>query len=200
MHLGAFKIETGTFPLPDNTFFQMNKLLLAPDFSNVSSTLLLALQQLYEQSFPLYERRDWYKLAEMTTISAMNVSIYHHDDALMGFCIWWNFKGFLYIEHLATHPNYRKRGVATRLLKDLLSFEQQVVLEIEPPVDATGANRLAFYRNAGLQTIAFSYEQPAYRKGDPALSMWLMARFELSPSAFKLITATIRAKVYEAFW
>ena len=103
------------------------------------------------------------------------------DCSFAGFLNLWNFDDFIYIEHLATLPALRNRGIGTAALRLLFTqINKPCVLEADPPVTEIAARRIAFYALLGFELWNRDYIQPAYSKGKRPLHLRLMVRGPLT--------------------
>lgn len=159
-------------------------------------------QNLYEQSFPIEERRDFSKLIEIQKNNPLELNIIYNDTIPVGILHLWDFNDFIYIEHLAINPQYRNQKIATTLLTTLNKTDKPIILEVELPTDEMSTRRIAFYQRNGFSIQAYKYYQPPYRKGENSIEMHLMANTKqpLQEREYTKITNTIRKKVYEKFW
>lgn len=167
-----------------------------------------AAERLYLSAFPEEERRD---VGEWLRLSAEN-PLFHLCEltaggAFAGIFTYWAFplsqeKGetdFFYIEHFATLPELRGRGLGAAALKAFASVSQgrPTVLEVEPPQTETARRRVGFYRRAGYELLEIPYTQPPYRTGGERVPLRLMCTdtaYALSHSA--RIVATLHREVY----
>lgn len=131
-------------------------------------------------------------------------------DIRRGFCRhshFWAFPkpqeegetDFFYIEHFATLPHLRGKGIGASALKAFASVAQDrpIVLEVEPPQTETARRRVGFYRRAGFELLEIPYMQPPYRPGGEEVPLCLMstdAAYALSHSA--RVVATLHREVY----
>jgi ribosomal protein S18 acetylase RimI-like enzyme len=157
---------------------------------------------LYEQSFPLEERRDFYDLIEIKKNNPLELNILYKEDLPVGILNLWDFKDYLYIEHLAIFPQYRNQKIASNILNLLNKTSKLIVLEVELPIDEISTRRIEFYRRNSFSVQPYKYYQPPYRKGEKSIEMHLMANVQKSIAEIKYneIIDTIRKKVYEKFW
>ncbi len=140
-------------------------------FNDLSPALRQAAWQLYETSFPDYERRS--RPAQQ---AALGDSLAHGDllideeGRLAALCFYWTRADLLYVEFLAVDPAIRGRQLGSRIVNDLLARYPgyTAVLEIEPPEDELTCRRLRFYERLGFRTNDFPYTHPSYRTGAAA--------------------------------
>lgn len=162
-------------------------------YSNVEHLLLLA--------FPPEERRSTENQRIMTDTNPL-----FHANALLdngffaGLLTYWEFPRFIYIEHLATEPQIRGRGIGAKALAALENVKNlPVVLEVEPPVDDITRRRIGFYQRNGFVLWEKSpYLQPPYEPGYQPLSLYLMVKGKLNEALdFKEVRNSIHREVYE---
>lgn len=131
--------------------------------------------ELYEQSFPLEERRplDW-------QLDIMSHANYHfelilQEDALVGILLWWSFEEVRYIEHFATVPALRGRGYGKLILEAFTGRSTRpVLLEVEPPHEEIQRRRIRFYEQSGFILNDHYYQQPPYHPGQQPLTLLIM--------------------------
>lgn len=157
-------------------------------------------ERLLEQAFPPEERRS---AAEQKGV--VDTNAHFHPCALVenggfiGLLTYWRGPGFAYIEHFATDPAVRGRGLGKEaLLFFLARVGCPVVLEVEPPVDELRERRIGFYERNGFKLWKdSSYVQPPYQKGMPAIELLLMAHGLLDERAdFDCLRSWIHKEVY----
>jgi len=161
------------------------------------------MEQLYLNSFPPEERRDWSQILRMT-------SDRHHPLHLMlitfsgkpaGLLTWWNFGDFRYVEHFAVNPEMRGNGIGKKAIEAFVRGSRSaVVLEVEP--EATGEmarRRIGFYKRCGFTLHAdYIYIQPPYGPGLAEVPLTLMTAGSraVDGADLKNIDLTLKTKVY----
>lgn len=138
-----------------------------PDFS--------ILVTLYEQSFPVVERRELPALIEKLGDRRMHFAAVLLEAQIVGFVVYWQFDGFLYVEHLALFPELHGKGIGSEVLKMVQKIGYPVLLEVEIPYDEVSSNRVKFYNKSGFQALNIPYFQPPYRFGESLLPMMLFS-------------------------
>jgi len=155
-------------------------LQFVPVYSNLPDRIL----ELYENSFPVYERRPWNEqvlLVEEKKLLLLEMVL---DNAFAGFIFYWPLSDFIFIEHLAIHPGCRGSGIGTRAMKMLAERSGTIVLETEPALqNAPAKRRIQFYENLGYKKFPFSYQQPPSQPGNPWLNMCLMHNSQRNTAA-----------------
>ena len=130
---------------------------------------------LYEQAFPVVERRELHALIEKLSDHRMHFTAVLLESHIVGLVVYWQFDGFLYVEHLALFPEQRGKGIGSEVLKMLQNMGYPVLLEVEIPYDEASTNRVKFYNKSGFQALNIPYFQPPYRFGESLLPMMLFS-------------------------
>jgi GNAT superfamily N-acetyltransferase len=130
---------------------------------------------LYSASFPPEERRDLDVLLKMMPEAQMFFSAVVSASHLAGLVVYWEFDGFLYVEHLALFLPQRGKGIGREVLNQLQRRGNPILLEVEIPFDDVSTNRVAFYYRCGFQPLPIDYLQPPYREGETLLPMMLFS-------------------------
>jgi len=168
------------------------------NWKKLSGKLILNLKDIYENSFPPDERRDFEKLKILCSNPFFSFFYILKDKIVIGFYTFWNFKDFNYIEHLAIKADFRGKGLGTELIKKIKSeSDQLIVLEVEKPENTIAKKRVEFYESAGFKLCEFPYIQPPYSKDKLPVPMNLMTYPKhLNNSEFLLIKQTLYKEVY----
>ncbi|MFA6702323.1 MAG: GNAT family N-acetyltransferase [Dysgonamonadaceae bacterium] len=119
--------------------------------------------QLYEDSFPLAERR---KLEDH--IRACADPMFHPISAwegsqLIGLLFYWEWNSYRYLEYLAVNPDLRKQGLGSQILRHLKDTTHSIILEIDPLINELSVRRLQFYERAGFMLTPFRFMHLPYR-------------------------------------
>lgn len=161
--------------------------------------ILERLKQLYFNSFPPEERREWSQLTDLLQMkdSPVRLVVIRVRGRWAGFLTLWNLGEAVYVEHFAIEPELRGCGIGSRALREVIAAtDRPIVLEVEPAHRGDEARRrIAFYESNGL--IGFSdvpYIQPSYGPGLPDVELMLMATSpDVNPVS---LTGSLHAKVY----
>lgn len=153
---------------------------------DVRHTALLpeCVKEIYFESFPAEERRDWADLTRLVddSESPLNMSVIVPDGTIglkdaVGFITWWRLDGFVYVEHFAIGAGTRGGGLGSEAIKMFVAeMEAPVVLEVEPRGSNDMANRrIGFYERCGfIAHYDFEYIQPPYSPHLPSVPLVLM--------------------------
>ena len=132
--------------------------------------------ELYEDAFPLEERR----LMDAQT-RVLKKSNYHFDvivekEQLIGFLLWWDFDRYRYIDHFATATLQRNKGFGKSMLKKFIANnDRPILLEVELPNSDINQRRIKFYERIGFKLNQHYYEIPPFKEGQPPLQLVLMS-------------------------
>ncbi|MBL4705821.1 MAG: GNAT family N-acetyltransferase, partial [Flavobacteriales bacterium] len=69
--------------------------------------------ELYEDAFPLEERRLLDEQAHLFNKSNYHFDVVIDQEQLIGFILWWDFESLRYIDHFATSKELRNKGLGT---------------------------------------------------------------------------------------
>ncbi|MFT3826226.1 MAG: GNAT family N-acetyltransferase [Chitinophagaceae bacterium] len=159
------------------------------------------IQPLYENAFPLHERREWAQLLQLLSQPDMQLLLIKDEDIYVGFAIVWSFADWHYLEHLAVDPQHRGKKYGSTVMQELLKYSgNRLVLEVEHPHDEAAKRRIGFYERLGFTILPFEYQQPPYRKGEAFNPMLLMSIPVIdNEDIFNAIAALIKERVYLLF-
>jgi len=138
--------------------------------------------ELYAQAFPEAERRVYKSENELSQFMASHKNLFHIDSIYrehewVGFITYWTFAEYTYIEHFAIRESMRGYGIGDYALRSLCKEHNDMVLEVEPPVDDISRKRIRFYERLGFKcNQQFEYRQPSYAEGLPEVEMGIMSR------------------------
>ncbi len=163
---------------------------------------LTPIQIWYEASFPLDERRSFGQFVSLLDCPDIHLCGLVDGDELVGFVVYWHWPEMLFVEHIAVDPDRRGRQYGQQAISQLLRLESPYhVLEVEQPQDSTSQRRVRFYERLGFSVAAFSYAQPAYQAGNPAVPMHLLSIPAIpDQDTFSTLSQLIRERVYERFY
>ncbi|MEJ5963665.1 GNAT family N-acetyltransferase [Pedobacter immunditicola] len=156
------------------------------------------IKELYEEAFPVQERRDWSSLLGLLNHSDMQVDLLVAEGSPIGFIILWKIQDWRFIEHFAVSTKVRGKGYGAEVVRYYLGiFEGRLLLEVEPAITRDACRRIDFYKRLGLSLINVVYRQPSYIENDLSYPMHLMGTQSLVPYDFQELIAEIKNKVYK---
>lgn len=153
---------------------------------------------IFVKSFSEDERRIKEKQYALLSNPLYNLDTYEENDRTVAYIAYWDFGDFLYVEHLATEPEMRGRGIGGKMLKDLIKQKNRLtVLESEKPDEEIAKRRIGFYDRLGFKVNSYEYFQPSYGEGKEELSLVFLSNPRLlAPDEFEKIRLTIYKNVY----
>lgn len=164
----------------------------------VNITQLKEIKDIYINSFPPSERREFDELSkQLTSINNILFNI-SNNRITVGMVSLWSFPEFVYLEHIAIDPGLRGNGVGAQVMKTLLAqYLKPFILEVEPPIDTLTERRVQFYTKLGFGLLPYSHMQPAYSKNKPMVELRLMTNSKTNNTeSLASIIRSINQSVY----
>lgn len=139
-----------------------------------------SVKNIYMDSFPAEERREWSEVQSLLEKSnnEYNINFVMIGGAVRGLISSWQFDSFVYIEHFAMAEDCRGLGVGGKVLRSFCrSVKKAVILEVERiGSNDMAARRIGFYERNGFKSFPeYNYIQPPYAPGLPSVPLMLMA-------------------------
>ena len=134
------------------------------------------LKQMYIDSFPSNERREWKELQNLMDHPNFNIHQVFDDQKSIGLITIWNLLSFTFIEHFAIKESFQGKGVGSQVIKQIIEGKPtKVILEVEEPTDEPSRRRITFYERLGFSVCESIYFQPPYSMGKDKVKMLLMS-------------------------
>ena len=128
-----------------------------------------------EKSFPFDEVRPREGQRKLLSNPVYRVYTFSEDDKILALAATWHFDDFLFLEHLATSPEARGRGIGSQMLSYLAeNGTKTVCLEVEPPESEITRRRIAFYERNGFCLNRYPYAQPSIAPGRAPVPLMIM--------------------------
>lgn len=141
--------------------------------------------EIYKYSFPEFELRDIKTHTKAMDDKRFFPMCVIENQKIIGLIFYWKFADLTYIEHFAISKSLRGMNYGTKVLNDFCEKNQNVILEIDPPVDEVSIKREHFYNRLGFVTSNFSYIHPSYSSEDIPHTLLLMSfKKEISEKEF----------------
>ncbi len=132
---------------------------------------------LYAEAFPRCEIRSAADHAAALADPRFHPEGIWCGEEFLGILYWWECPdGTAYIEHLATLPMARNRGVGSRAMERFCAVHERVALEIEPAEDEITRRRKGFYERLGFTACDYLYMHPSFQLPLTPHRLVLMAR------------------------
>ena len=153
-----------------------------------------------EKSFPEDEHRPRDEQKELFENTRYRVYGNTESGRLSSVIATWEFDDFVFIEHFATHPEFRNRGLDKKMLEHLKSiYQKPLCLEVEIPDGELQRRRVTFYERNGFTLNHFPYIQPPISKGKKPVPLMIMTTGgALTDMSFMSIKRTLYREVYKA--
>ncbi|MEG0457490.1 MAG: GNAT family N-acetyltransferase [Oscillospiraceae bacterium] len=131
---------------------------------------------LFENSFPENERRSRKNQEKLINNNYYNIlTAIDEKNELLGFMFFWNFNDFIYVEHFAINTEKRNMGLGGKFLDYLKQNYNNIILEVEHPLEEMSIRRIGFYERCGFFINEYDYIQPAMQKGLKPLPLKIMS-------------------------
>jgi len=151
---------------------QMKQLRL----KDISNKYFRKAWELYEDAFPIEERRLLDAQTQVLKKSNYHFDITVDEQKFIGFLLWWDFEKYRYIDHFATTTQLRNKGFGKLILKNFMtSINKPILLEVELPTSTINQRRIKFYERIGFKLNQHYYEVPPIEEGQPPLQLLLMS-------------------------
>ena len=129
-----------------------------------------------KNSIPENERRDYLSQKKLLFNCNYKPLVFKENNEVLAIMAAWEFKDFIFIEHLAVNDKLRGKGVGTELIKNYLNkHKKRVFLEVEPPNCNISKRRVLFYERLGFCLNDFYYLQQPLNPGDSYLKLNIMS-------------------------
>ncbi len=111
-----------------------------------------AIDEIEQHSFKSPWSRDTFKAELLREWARLDVALL--DGRLVGFCNYWLVTTELHILAIATHPDYRGRGIARRILDHVLDVARTTGCSLATlEVRRSNVPAIALYERAGFKTV-----------------------------------------------
>ena len=147
---------------------------------NISDNYFDKAWELYEEAFPLQERRLFDAQVGLMKKSNYHFDIMIDDNQLIGLLLWWDLETFRYIDHFATSKQLRNKGFGKLILEKFKdNNDKPILLEVELPESELNKRRIKFYERTGFKLNQHHYELPDFKGNQSPLQLLLMTYHNL---------------------
>lgn len=131
---------------------------------------------LYNDAFPSEERRLLSHQIEILCLDYYHFEVLLNENEFIGILLWWDLEKFIFIEHFAIQPSFRRKGFGKLILEKFINDDSRpILLEVELPQNRINKNRILFYQALGFKLNDHPYSQPPLRLGSPSVDLYLMS-------------------------
>ena len=132
--------------------------------------------KIFKNSFPEDERRSFKEQKMLLRNPLYNFNTIYNNKLPIGFIAFWTFKDFIFIEHLAIDRNFRGKGYGGKIIKDIISrYDKVIILEVEKTKTNEAIRRISFYENLGFHLNKYDYLQPALSEDKEPVPLFIMS-------------------------
>jgi len=96
--------------------------------------------------------------------NSYNKIIVAENNEILGYCAFSDEGEIIHIKSIAVHPNYRNKGIAKALIKEVMKLKKDIYLEVR----VSNEIAIKLYENLGFKKIKtikkfYSNGEDAYR-------------------------------------
>lgn len=149
-------------------------------------------------SFPDTEIRSYEGQKALFEKDAYRVFCTRENGEIVSIAAIWQFDDFTFVEHLATTPNLRGKGIGASILREIIKTSPNIVcLEVEPPENELTRRRIGFYERNGMNLNSYPYIQPSLGEGRDAIPLLIMTSgAKIDTPTYNIIKSTLYKEVY----
>ncbi len=143
---------------------------------NISDAYFNAAWILYEEAFPIEERRSLDIQTQILQKEEYHFDILVDEEQFVGFILWWDFDTCRYIDYFATAVEQRNKGIGQLMLNEFVNQNNKpIILEVELPTSNINERRIKFYERIGFKLNQHYYEIPPQGEGQLPLQLLVMS-------------------------
>ncbi len=130
---------------------------------------------LYEESFPLAERRKFEDHKRAFADPCFHPLSAWEGAQLLGIVFYWEWDNYRYVEYLAVSPELRGQGYGFQIIKHIRDSQHTIILEIDPLVNELSVRRLQFYERAGFTLTPYRFMHLPYRLDGVSIELLILS-------------------------
>lgn len=132
--------------------------------------------QIYEESFPVEERRTLEEQIQLFDKKIFKMLCYVENETVIAIVFYWTLEQYTFLEHFAIDSTLRGLSYGSKILQEFLkNHSYDIVLEIEPIVDTMTQKRLRFYERFGFVVNSHTHFQVPFRKDAKQLQLLFLS-------------------------
>lgn len=164
---------------------------------------MLIFDEIYKimsESFPNSEIRSYEMQKALLDRNDYSIKTYTQDGVVLGFCAYYQFEEFLFIENLACTSQSRGLGIGSKLVRELLDEANQrlVLLEVEIPRSETEKRRVKFYERLGFYINPHYHFMPPLNEFTAGMELKIMSSYKmLTEEEQQSFRRILNTKVYQ---
>lgn len=135
-----------------------------------------AVYQIFIEAFPPAELRLYEVMKQLYIEGLLKVYVLKQENEIVGALSVWELDNFIYVEHFAVSSKLRGQGLGSFFLREVKSLypNQQIVLEVEKPIQEIEKRRVEFYQRNDFVLSTDGYIQPPFRDNAEEVYLVLM--------------------------
>lgn len=145
------------------------------DLKNCDKKYFSQAWELYENSFPIEEKRTPKEQEIISKDERYNPIIFLKDDEVVAILFFWQYEKHTFIEHLAISHKLRGQSYGSKIIEDFLEKYKNVVLEIELISDEITQKRFNFYKRFNFIINDYKHFQIPFRKDAKELELLILS-------------------------
>lgn len=133
--------------------------------------------KIMKDSFPISEIRSYEMQKALLDKNNYSIKTYKQNGIILGFCAYYKFDEFFFIENIACTPQSRGLGIGSKLVKEVLDEANQllILLEVEIPKLEIQKRRIQFYERLGFFLNPYYHYMPALNEFTAGMELKLMS-------------------------
>jgi len=152
------------------------------------------------ESFPSSEIRSYEKQKELLDREDYTIKTYTKDGVIIGFCAYYQFEEFFFIENIACTSQSRGLGIGSTLVSEVLdeANDRLVLLEVEIPDSEIKKRRVHFYERLGFYLNPYYHFMPQLNDFTAGMELKIMSSIKmLTEEEQQSFRRILNTKVYQ---
>lgn len=153
--------------------------------------------RIYLESFPRDERRELKQQSRILPIKNYYFYAILDKNKIIGICAFWEFKEFIYGEHIAIRKDLRSKGYGGKIIGKYLTNKKLIAIESEKPTRSKMAKRrLNLYKKLGFIVNKYNYKAKPYDETKKSISYLILTYpRKITKKEFEKIKILINAPI-----
>ena len=144
---------------------------------NLKMLIFDEIYKIMSDSFPTSEIRSYEMQKALLNRSDYHIKTYKQEGIILGFCAYYQFEDFFFIENLACTPESRGLGIGSKLVREVLeeANDRLVLLEVEIPQSENEKRRVKFYERLGFYLNPHYHYLPSLNEFTTGMELKIMS-------------------------
>jgi len=131
---------------------------------------------IYEESFPKEEKRTLQEQIKLLEKDTYTMAGHIENNTLVSILFYWRIDSYTYLEHFAINSKLRGQNYGSKILKQFILKNENIILEIEPIIDEMTQKRLSFYEKFNFVVNQHIHFQVPFRENSEDLKLLLLTQ------------------------